>query len=317
VTDSARLDRILRRQHGTLTTADATDCGISRHGLAHRVDRRRLLRVHRGVYLDPSYQHHELARSSCALRLAGHGAAVSHLTAARLLRLELPSRLDGDGRIHISLPPGRRRGRGARDVRVHHLSAPLTSADLVTVRGLRATTVERTALDLCPLLARMDREALIARLVQSGRTDLDRLVRAVERAGAARGAALLGRICRTFAPGFESAFEADTGNWLTRRGLHVIAQPWVRLPTRRVRLDLLVEGLLDVETDGSAFHLSPQARDADLLRDEQLRELGLEVVRVSFRQRYDAPAQTLARIRRAVARQRGRFPAGLPAGVLG
>ena len=58
-----------------------------------------------------------------------------------------------------------------------------------------------------------------------------------------------------------------------------------------------VEQGLVVETDGYRYHRGREAFEDDRARDLELRALGFEVMRLSYRQVFDDPAHTVAVLR--------------------
>lgn len=126
-----------------------------------------------------------LARAYAA-RMQPH-AFFSHLTAAALWGLPLPS--DRESSLHVSVPHPRRAPEGA-GIRGHRLR--ITSYDVLLREGLRRTSIERTLLDLAGYL---DDDALLAAIDnarwwrRSGatRTTIDALEQAMSRFEGRRG----------------------------------------------------------------------------------------------------------------------------------
>jgi len=78
---------------------------------------------------------------------------------------------------------------------------------------------------------------------------------------------------------------------------------WVQLPGGRVRLDLAWPELkANVEADGRLWHTSPSDRRRDAARDAQLEAAGWIVVRVTWLQLVENPAEVASRILAALGR---------------
>ena len=121
------------------------------------------------LYLPTGWEF-ELRGLARALSAATPGAWVSHLTAATLHGLWLPSWYRGCRELHVSkpktLPPVRRRGVVGHTV--------LAFADEVTVLdGIRISTPARTWLDLARLLPLEDLVAVGDQLVRRPRSELE------------------------------------------------------------------------------------------------------------------------------------------------
>src|SRR4051812_11341816 len=129
----ARLGELARRQHGVVSHGQLMDLALPGSTTGDWAKRRRLHRVHRGVYAVGHLALTRNGRFMAAVLAAGEGAALSHFSAAVLWRLIE----DPGGRIHITVE-GRRRIRG---VIVHE--SPL-EGDRVRRERIVVTTVSRT-----------------------------------------------------------------------------------------------------------------------------------------------------------------------------
>lgn len=119
--------------------------GWTTHDVRRAVREERLVRLARGIYvpvaeITPREQH---LRQAAAF-VAGRAAAVlSHESAAVAHGLALP--IAAPESVHLTLaPPATRRRRTSLHVHV----APLEAHDVVEIRGLRVTSLARTAFDL-------------------------------------------------------------------------------------------------------------------------------------------------------------------------
>ncbi|WP_426978929.1 DUF559 domain-containing protein [Pseudarthrobacter sp. O4] len=121
------------------------------------------------LYL-PTGWDYELRSLARALSAATPGAWISHLTAAALLGLWLPSRYRGCRELHLSkpkaLPPVRRQG-----VVGHTVLA--FDDELMVLDGIRISTPARTWLDLARILPLEDLVAAGDQLVRRPRPELE------------------------------------------------------------------------------------------------------------------------------------------------
>jgi very-short-patch-repair endonuclease len=141
--DDARLAKLTARQHGVVSRRQLYDLGYSRSGIARRVEKRRLLRVHRGVYAVGHKRLTAKGRWMAAVLACGPGTVLSHLEAAALHDL----RQIGSGPVNVTAP-GRHELAGIRC----HWARTLDRHDTTTVDGIPVTTLARTYLDLAEAL---------------------------------------------------------------------------------------------------------------------------------------------------------------------
>lgn len=116
---------------------------------------------------------------------------------------------------------------------------------------------------------------------------------------AERGARALAEANRGSLGGFDSPFEQAVATALARRGWHV--QPQIGASSFRVDLGIVDPDapgryLAGVECDGATYHRSATARDRDKLREQVLRGLGWDIVRVWSTDWWIDPVGTLDRL---------------------
>ncbi len=202
--------------------------------------------------------------------LACKGALVSHRTAAALWGLlSLPAR----GSIELTLPTdnGRKHRRGI----TIHRSRTLTPRDMRRRAGIPLTSPARTLRDLRrtqpeKLHQRAVRRALDLRLVSEGELDPDLDLTRSE---------------------LERRFLA-----LCRRSR--LPEPEVNAKIGTFEVDFLWrrQGVI-VETDGFRHHGHRAAFEADRARDAQLQARGYRVLRFTYRQVIDSPADVVRALR--------------------
>jgi very-short-patch-repair endonuclease len=192
------------------------------------------------------------------------GAALSHRGAASLWGL-LPV---AGGTVDVSVPGGggRRKRRGIR----LHRCATLSPASVTLRRGIPVTTPTRTISDL--------RRAASRRARQNGRVSPKDLRRAIQQAN------VLGLPIGPEADPDRTRSELER-DFLRLCRRHRLPAPEVNVRVGRHLVDFLWrEHRLVVETDGYRYHRGRAAFEGDRDRDLDLRAMGYEVVRLSFRQ---------------------------------
>lgn len=256
-------------QHGVVTVAQLTEAGLLPSAITDRVAARRLFRLHRGVYsiVPPrllKVQGHWLA----AVLACGEGAVLSHTAGAALWGLRrIPS-----GPIHVIVPTAS--GRGKRKGIAIHRSSTLLPSQTTNRRGIPVTTPSRTLVDLRRTVGRHAYESAL------------------------RQAEIL-RLGTGPQPHPQDAPDPDRTE-LERRFLalcrrHSLPRPRTQQIIGPYTVDFLwLEQRLVVEVDGYGSHGTRSAFEDDRARDAQLKLLGYEVVRFTWRQISDEPATVVA-----------------------
>jgi very-short-patch-repair endonuclease len=267
----ALISRIAARQHGVLSSQQLNNCGVDRSAIKRRVTAGRLHRIHRGVYAVGHTNIGNEGRWIAAVLACGHGAVLSHQSAAALWKIAPVIAM-----VDVTVAGGG--GRAARkEIRLHR-SRTLSPADCTLRAGIPVTKPARTLQDLRRILptkkfARALREAEYLRLPirdafkpDRTRTDLEAL--------------FLG---------------------LARR--HRLPQPEVNVRVDRFRVDFLWRNEhLVVELDGWESHRTRSAFEEDRARDARLKVLGYEVLRFTWRQVEDDAATVARTVRELLQR---------------
>lgn len=293
--EDASLDDVLEEQYGAIARWQARLLGISDDAFDRRLRSAALESQHKGVAVAQAWRHHELAPLAAAVLRGGPGAHLGVWSAAGPLGVDLRGSSD---LIHLWVPHVDRRPSPGTGLELRR-SRLLTSRLDVTVRqNLPVTTVERAVVDRLarPMTAR-DREGLVAELLQKRKTTEKRLTACAARQ--LEGAAVLRDLLGTVL-GHDSGLEVELN--VLARSVGVGCEPLVTVvhPDGIVdEVDLLaVAAGVVLEADGWAFHSDPAQREADDLRDERLRRLGLVVLRFTARQIREEPEQSRRRIAR-------------------
>ena len=272
--------RIAERQHGLVTREQLGAAGLGRGGIAHRIGRGRLYRVHRGVYLVGHALPPPHSREAAAVLACAPAAAVSHRDAAVLLELLPPV----EGEVHVTVA-----GRHAHQrpgIVVHRAG----EIEVVRRHGIPVTSPLRTLLDISHTasareLERAVDEALVQRLVRAG--DLRR------------------------SPRIRRLLEAQAGPALTRSDAEELMLKLVRdakLPPPRLNatvagrhVDLYWPPALAVEVDSFNFHgTTPRKFRNDHDKTAALERAGVRLIRVTWWQLVEEPLATAARLAQAL-----------------
>jgi len=229
--------------------------------------------------------------------LAGFGF-VGGRAAARLFRLDGFSNSPAEFLI-----PRSRRGYSTSGF-VCSTSRPLTSADVITVRGFRCLTAERLIVE-SPLFGfdRLETEnaidsAIRLRLVSEARLR-DRIVSEHTR-GVNAGSLLIDAL-------------VDTGgeSWLERQFLKLVREAGIDRPLLQrtyrdggrvvARIDAYFPGELVVEVSGHGTHASRRQRQLDAQRHTELTLRGLRVITFTYEDVRLRPSWVIDRLREAFA----------------
>jgi very-short-patch-repair endonuclease len=282
-----RAAALAERQWGNLTAEQLRACGLSTAAIGRWVAGGRLHRVFRGVYAVGHRSPAHEARWAAAILACGNGATLSHQTAAALHGL-----VAAPHTIHITVS---REIRVRQGITVHSSSVPIPRGEMTRAKGLRATRVARTLLDLAAAGEPVER--LVADAVARRLVSLDALRAYVARRPGARGAARLARSIegRQTRSGTERLFV----EWLRSRGIPI---PSMNHGIGKLTVDGFWEGaglVLEIDTIGT--HGTAFSFENDRLRDAYLAARGLRTIRVT-EHRWTTDGNRLERdIRRALA----------------
>lgn len=295
ITDRERdLFELANRQLGLLYAKDLATAGLDHHAISHRLEMRRLTRLHRGVYALGHTALRDEARWLAGLAALGRATALSHLTAGRFHGWPLDD--VEDTRVHLSTT----RRLLSRDNLVVHRTRHLYRTDVFRRGAFTVTTVPRTLVDLADVLD-WDRYRAVADGLR--RLDVEAVRRAQARARGRRGAPLVTRLLEADDAHTKSEFERRFLRYLRTHGLpnpdalnddvagHT-ADAVYRHPGRSVR------GLV-VELDGRRYHERRAQMRADRHRDTDYQLAGYLILRLVWDDLHAAEApRTTLRLRR-------------------
>ena len=282
--------------YGVVLTSDLSDCGYGRHGVTALVRAGHLVRVRAGAFVEGT-RHRDsdsvtrhLFEARAVARSLGRSYAVSHLSA--VATLGLPVVTTDLGCVHVSYVGVSYVGQGKsrRDRRLHVHSAVLASD----------TTVRGGVLVVSPALAVVQTascDGLRAGLIAADAALARGLVTAGDLAGALASPGHSGQSARVVEMA-DGRSESPGESWsrLVFAGLALPA-PQLQAEIRDGRgglvgrVDFLFrEQRVVVEFDGRVKYEGADGRDAlfrEKRREDALRSLGYQVVRLTWRDLHD------------------------------
>jgi len=297
--ETRELWELVRRQHGVVTRAQLIDFGLATGAIAHRLRRGRLHRVHYGVYAVGRPDLSRTGRWMAAVISCGPEAVLSHRGAAALHGIATAA----GGRIEVTVPPASARRRPG--LRVYRRT--VGTAERTVVDGVPVTTVERTLLDLAPLLSRKRLEAAVNAADKHDMVDPEQLRAALARYAGQRGVVRLRQLLdrHTFTL-TDSDLECEFLPIVWAAGLD---RPRTGEWVNGFEVDFYWPDLgLVVETDGLRYHRTPATQARDRLRDQTHTAAGLTTLRFTHAQVHYEPRHvrsTLAAVGRRLGASRG------------
>jgi very-short-patch-repair endonuclease len=293
--DDRAVWRLVRSQRGVVARWQLVAHGLTHHAIAHRVQRGRLIRIHRGVYAVGTVQLHPDAFLIAAVLAAGPGAALSHRSAAAKWGIVTRP----PPRIELSVPADRTR---RIDGLVLHRRTGL-GTHTTTRHGIAITTPLLTLVDLAATLSNDDElEAAINEADGRDLIDPQRLRLTLERHTGRPGVARLRRVLDR---------HTRTDTYLERRFLRIaraagLPEPLTQQLVCGHRVDFFWPELrLVVETDGLRYHRTPAQQARDRIRDQAHIAAGITPLRFTYAQVVDDPAYIVAILRATAARASG------------
>jgi hypothetical protein len=261
--------------------------GLSEDEVDGWIRRKRLHRMHPGVYVVGHLALTPRSRWMAAVLFCGTGAVLSHRTAAALWGIRDP----GSGKIEVTSP---RKSRSTGSIRRHFAELPPDERGIVD--GVPVTSVNRTLFDLATVAKPHSVEAALRESEYRQLRDRLSLPGLLARHPRHRGArairAALERCQEDPGGRFRSPLEELFLPFLDRYALPrprvnaVVHVPASRHePERRYEVDCLwPEQCHIVELDGFESHGHRQAFEEDKVRDRRLATAGYGVTRVTKRQ---------------------------------
>jgi very-short-patch-repair endonuclease len=300
----AGLETLATRQHGVVSARQLRALGFSRQLLVAEADRGRLLPFHHGVY---AVGHRRLSwHSRCWAGVLGAEAnevdevvwpaVASHGSAAYLWGIyrSAPERID------VTAPIRRR----AKREFVVHFSSILAPEDRGAQQGIPVTSVARTLMDLA-IRKPEQLDRLLERTEELGLFDLRELEDVLDRAGGHRGRGRLRRALVLYQPDktfTRSRFEKLFRRLVRRAG---IEPPSMNYNAYGYELDAYWPDLrFAVELDLFETHGTRAAFERDRQRQEELKLLGIESIRITRPRLHREPGTVMRNLSRLLERRR-------------
>jgi very-short-patch-repair endonuclease len=279
------IGRIARFQHGVVTRQQLLDAGISREEIRRRLQKKALLRVHRGVYRVGHRAPSVEARYMAAVLACGEGAVLSGRAAAHLWGLTKGSAPPPE----VTAPTQR----SIKGIRTRHARRQETEA--TTWKGIPITTVPRTLVDLSSMLSLEDLALACHEAGVKHRTTPRHVEAVLAKRPNAPGAGKLRRVMHGDVHVTLSKLEREFLKRLKEEGLPL---PITNKPAGSKRVDCRwPDHRLTVELDSYRYHSSRHAWESDRRREREARAREDEFRRYSHDDVYEAPEQMLRELR--------------------
>jgi hypothetical protein len=306
----AALQGLATRQGGVFTAAQALRHGYSRDEIRARLASGRWLRVRRGIYRGAGDVDGYAVRVAAAVLACTSGRAVaSHASAAYLHGIPL---LEGPKRVELTLPP-EALTTSVKGCVLHR--GPLTGWS-TRIAEVRATTPTRTVVDLARDHSFAEAVAAADHVLRGGATAAQ-LTDAMHRLRGTPGQQKVRRVV-DFADGrSESVGESLARVVFAQHGLPPaeLGQPVYASGRRLGIVDFLWrDQRTAAEFDGRIKYQPGNDRGDERLwheklREDAIRDAGLEVVRITWDQVTRHPEQAVGLVRKAFARAQARLTA--------
>lgn len=294
---------VATHQHGVISMRQLRQQGYAKSTVTEWVASRHLHQLHRGVY---AVGHRRLTwHSWCWAGVlaaepdegAAWRAVASHTSAAYLWGLlRYPPEA-----IHVTAPTRRR----AKREFVVHFSSILAEEDRAHRDGIPVTTLPRTLLDLA-IRARPERmDGYLERAEDRELLDVRAVEDVLARAGGHRGRGPLGRALALYRPDptfTRSRFEARFRRLVLAAGLPA---PSMNFYVAQYELDAYWPELrFAVELDLFETHGTRAAFERDRRRQEELKLLGIEMIRVTAPRLRREPRTVIGNLKTLLERRR-------------
>jgi hypothetical protein len=293
----SRLAWLAEKQHGVVSVRQLRHLGYSQSEVERAAAAGRLHRLGQGVYAVGHTGLSPHGRCLAAVLSCGPGTLLSHWSAAWAWGLLATSPVPH----HVTTPVPRK---ARKPICLHH-SRTLVERDRGLVQGIPITSVARTALDVASVARPGTVDRLLQRSEELGLFDLREAEAVLDRnRGHHGGGRLRGALALYRPPPF-------TRSGLERRFLELLEATGLPRPVTGYNeagyeLDVYWPDLrFAVELDVFETHGSRRSFEADRLRQEDLKLIGVEMTRVTGHRLDREPRQVLDRIGRLLAQRRG------------
>jgi hypothetical protein len=284
---------LAQRQHGNVTWKQLLGLGLSRGAIGARLESRRYVAVHKGVYCVGPWRDDPVSRAAGAVLACGDGAVLSHASAASLWglvpRWSFPLEVTA-------------RGERERPGIVTHRCQSFQPRDVTRERGVPTTSRARTILDIAPRLTTNQLKRMVNDARRPGLLRLEAIRDVVERNRRHPGAKLLKPFAETTQNPTNSGFEDDLLAFTEGYGLPT---PLINVDVNGRQADAYFpDHKLIVETDGWEFHNDRQAFESDRERDAENLRHGISTVRITRDRLTAEPDREAARLQQILESRR-------------
>ncbi|MFJ4228641.1 hypothetical protein ACIPYV_13865 [Paenarthrobacter nicotinovorans] len=267
--------------------------GLNARKIRALVDAGELQRLRYGCYIRSSKWNALGPRRKAMARIVAHahgtlttssgGLVYSHLSAARLHGLFV---WGVDDKVHVLSPVRPSPDRWGKDVTGH--TETFTEDDVVVVRGLRATSLERTMFDCARMLSYPKALVVMDHGLRLG-ADIQTLTRMLAASSGKRGIRTLRKALENADPRSESAGETLARDLMQRLRIKA-PQPQFEVQTRigRHRMDFAwEEEMLALEFDGRTKYFDYKPTEEVIFqerrREKALMEDGWRFIRIEWK----------------------------------
>jgi predicted transcriptional regulator of viral defense system len=272
------------RQHDLVARAQLLTAGVSDKAIEYRLAKRRLRRIHLGVY---ALGQNALSADAWALAgvlFAGDGATLAHRSAGHrwgMLR-------SGPSRVEVIVPRERHQG---RTVRFHY--GRIEPDEVTTLRGIPITGVSRTILDLASTQSPQRVEAAMKEAEVLRLTDSRSVHDLIDRYPRRPGTALLRSLMGATLPRTRSELELAFLEFLDRAGLpRPETNVWLQVGEHWIEADCVWRGQKVIaELDSHSAHGTPSAFESDRARDRRLAVHQWRPIRVTWHHIHHEPRE--------------------------
>jgi very-short-patch-repair endonuclease len=282
---------LARRQHGIVERGQLIALGFEPGAIKRRIQAGRLHVIHRGVYAVGHMAITRQGRWMAAVLASGHGAVLSHQSAAGLWGIWG----SGAGETHVTVP---RKTRSQRSIRRHFSVLP--DDERMVLAGIPTTSAARAVLDLAAQKGEAAAESALREMEYHGIYGPVSLPALIERYPRHKGTPIVrvclerladdpgGRIRSDLEEAFLPFLDA---NQISRPRLNA----WITIDDDRFQVDCLwPDAKLIGELDGFNAHGTKRAFRKDRRRDRRLGARGYHVVRITEDQLLTEPHELAA-----------------------
>jgi hypothetical protein len=275
VTDhQAVLAGLASRQHGLVTRQQLVGAGVTGSRISRWARRGQLHRIHRGVYALGHARLSQGGRWLAGVLAVGADAVLGHFACARLFgasRFPVP---------YVDVVATVQRRLASREVRCHQVRR-LAPQDVTVHRGIPATSLSRTLLDLSGALTRFQVANVIHRAAYRGHFSAAGAADVLARAVGHPHRSTLEAALTLYASGSAGTRSAPEDRFVELLAEERFPEPLVNVHLHGYEVDAHWPAWrLAVEIDGP-HHARPSQRRGDGQRDAVLAAAGYTVLRFS------------------------------------